>query len=211
MPSARIGVTWAVKVQEHVLDVLYRLAARGGELFLCVEGVGVLPGNRKIMNDCTRQHTCPNNTDVRTAPLFSLTHAMPKRSADDADVETAIQATNIDDDDWMQKLLQVDEDPLILIISQILNKCNIEMKTIKKARIELPSFSLAKWADFAQQAGLPRNPDNLQLEHFSTPVYQLPPSFHKAIFESSWHAQDVYQEVVTREESRVRTLDPVCK
>lgn len=136
---------------------------------------------------------------------------MPKRSADDADVETAIQATNIDDDDWMQKLLQVDEDPLILIISQILNKCNIEMKTIKKARIELPSFSLAKWADFAQQAGLPRNPDNLQLEHFSTPVYQLPPSFHKAIFESSWHAQDVYQEVVTREESRVRTLDPVCK
>ena len=138
---------------------------------------------------------------------------MPKRPLDDADVETAIQAVNIDDDDWMQKLLEVDKDPLVLIISQILNERNIQMQTIKKARIELPSFSSAKWADFAERAGLPRNPQNLRLEYFSTPVYQLPPSFHKAIFESSWRAQDVYQEVVeqTREESRVRTLDPVRK
>jgi hypothetical protein len=32
---------------------------------------------------------------------------MPKRPADDANIENAIQATGIKDDDWMQKLLEV--------------------------------------------------------------------------------------------------------
>ena len=135
---------------------------------------------------------------------------MSKRPADDADVETAIQAAGITDNDWMQKLLKVDREQLILIVSQIVNKSNIDNKSIKKARTELPSFSTAKWIDFAARAGLPENASYLKLEHFDTPVYQLPPSFHKAVFENSWRAQDVYQEVV-EQTSRVRILDPVRK
>lgn len=136
---------------------------------------------------------------------------MPKRPADDADVETAIQATGIEDDDWVQKLLEVDKEQLIQIVNLMVNKSNIN-KSIKKARTELPSFT-AKWIEFAARAGLPENPSYLQLEYFGTPVYQLPPSFHKAVFENSWRAQDVYQEPVeqTREESRIRILDPVRK
>ncbi|KAI0286179.1 hypothetical protein BC826DRAFT_918404 [Russula brevipes] len=135
---------------------------------------------------------------------------MPKRPADDANVETAFQAADINDDYWMKKLLEVDKDQLTLILSLIANKGNIDNRSIKKSRIELPSFSTAKWIDFARRADLPEDPSYLQLEHFDTPVYQLPPSFHKAIFENSWRAQDVYQELVvqTREESRVRILDP---
>jgi hypothetical protein len=136
---------------------------------------------------------------------------MPERRADNSNVETAIQAAGINDNDWITKLLEVDKDQLILILSLIANKGNVDNRSIKKARIELPSFSTAKWIDFAVQAGLLEDPNYLQLEHFDTPVYQLPPSFHKAIFENSWRAQDVYQELVeqTREESRVRILDPV--
>ena len=138
---------------------------------------------------------------------------MPKRPADDANVETAIQAAGIEDDDWIQKLLKVDKEQLILIVSLIVNKSNIDNKSIKRARTELPSFSTEKWIDFAARAGLPEHPSYLQLEYFDTPVYQLPPSFHKAVFENSWRAQDVYQEAVeqTREESRARILDPVSK
>jgi hypothetical protein len=130
-----------------------------------------------------------------------------KRPADDADVETAIQAAGIKDDDWIDKLLEVDEEQLILIV------CDIVNRSIKKARTELPSSSAAKWTDFAARAGLPENPSYLPLGYFEAPVYQLPPSFHKAVFENSWRAQDVYQEAVELPsgESRVRILDPVRK
>ena len=136
---------------------------------------------------------------------------MRKRPADDADVETAIQAAGIEDGDWIQKLLEVNTEQLTLIVSHIINKSNIDNRSIKKARTELPSFSTEKWIDFAARAGLPENPCYLKLEYFGVPVYLLPPSFHKAVFENSWRAQDVYQEVVeqTRGESRVRILDPV--
>jgi len=139
---------------------------------------------------------------------------MPKRPAeDDANVETAIQAAGIKDNDWVQKLLEVDKEQLTLIVSLIANKSNIDNKSIKKARTELSSFSTTKWIDFAARAGLPDDPSYLGLEPFVTPVYQLPPSFHKAVFENAWRTQDVYQETVeqTREESRVRILDPVRK
>ncbi|KAI0275567.1 hypothetical protein BGY98DRAFT_920455 [Russula aff. rugulosa BPL654] len=131
----------------------------------------------------------------------------PKRPADDLDVATAIQAAGIKDDDWIQKLLEVDKEQLTLIASLIVNKSNIDNRTIKKTRTAL---SAAKWTDFAARAGLPEDPRYLKLGYFETPVYLLPPSFHKAVFESSWHAQDVYQEAVeqTREGSRLRILDP---
>ncbi|KAI0282488.1 hypothetical protein BGY98DRAFT_912213 [Russula aff. rugulosa BPL654] len=139
------------------------------------------------------------------------TRITPERPDDvDVDVETAIQAAGINDDDWLQKLLEVDEEQLILIISYLVNKSNIDNKSLKRVRIELPSFSTAKWAEFAAQAGLPKNPSFLQFKYFGTPVYQLPPSFHNAVFENSWRTQDVYQEPVeqSRGESRVRILDP---
>ena len=135
----------------------------------------------------------------------------PKRPADDPDVETAIQAAGIKDDDWIQKLLEVDEEQLLLIVSLIVNKSNIDNRSIKKARIELPSFYTAKWSDFAAQAGLPENPNNLKLESYKTPVCQLPPSFHKAVFKNAWRTQDVYQEVVEQKQAGSRILDPVRK
>jgi hypothetical protein len=142
--------------------------------------------------------------------LSSLQLAQP---ANDANIETAIQAAGIKDDDWMQKLLEVDKEQLIQIVSQIVNKSSIDIKSIKKAQTKLPSFSVAKWIDFAARAGLPEDPSYLELEYFETPVFQLPPSFHKAVFKNAWCTQDVYQEVMaqTREESIVRILDPVHK
>ena len=131
---------------------------------------------------------------------------MPKRPAeDDANVETAIQAAGIKDNDWVQKLLEVDKEQLTLIVSLIANKSNIDNKSIKKARTELSSFSTTKWIDFAARAGLPDDPSYLGLEPFVTPVYQLPPSFHKAVFENT---QDVYQEAV-EQTGGVRILDHV--
>jgi hypothetical protein len=61
---------------------------------------------------------------------------MPKRPADDANVETAIQAAGIEDDDWMQKLLEVDKEQLILIVSLIVNKSNIDNKSIKRPSLQ---------------------------------------------------------------------------
>jgi hypothetical protein len=128
-------------------------------------------------------------------------------------VETAVQDFDIKDDNWIQKLLEVDKDQLTLIIGHLANKGNIDNRSIKRARTQLPSFAAAKWADFAAEVGLPEIPRHLPLEYFQTPVYQLPPSFHKAAFESSWHTQDVYQEAgeQTTGESGIRILDPVCK
>ena len=60
--------------------------------------------------------------------------------------------------------------------------------------------------------GLSKTLDDVDLDSFFTPAYQLPPSFHTANFESAWRAQDVYQEKAsqTREAARFRILDPVC-
>jgi len=136
-----------------------------------------------------------------------------KRLVNDVDVEFAIAAAGIKDDDWLQKLLDLEEEQLILIISFLLNKGNIDNKSIKSARTELPSFSTTKWRDFAAQAGLSEDPSYLRLQYFETPVYQLPPSFHNAVFENSWRAQDAYEEIVVQKcrESRIRILDPVRK
>jgi hypothetical protein len=149
-------------------------------------------------------HTLYSNTPIGKG------WTTPKRPADDLDVATAIQAAGIKDDDWIQKLLEVDKEQLTLIASLIVNKSNIDNRTIKKTRTAL---STAKWTDFAARAGLPEDPGYLKLGYFETPVYLLPPSFHKAVFESSWHAQDVYQEAVeqTRGGSRLGILDPVRK
>src|SRR6266852_1481166 len=132
----------------------------------------------------------------------------PKRPVDNVEVEEAMQAVGIEDNDWLQKLLAVEREQLVLIISCLVNEKSIDNRSIKRARTELPFFSTAKWINFAAKAKLPENPFYLQLTDFETPVYQLPPSFHKAIFENSWRAQDVYQEVVEQTREEYRILDP---
>ena len=76
-------------------------------------------------------------------------------------------------------------------------------------RISLPSFSTVKWDQFASSIGLPEDPEDVDLDNFFTPVYQLPPSFHTANFESAWRAQDVYQEKASQTREGAR-LDRVC-
>lgn len=135
-----------------------------------------------------------------------------KRKLYDAQVEDAIQSFDIQGD-WMSTLLTGDRERLILLIAEIANQRHIDTRSFKKARIDLPSFTSVKWTEFASKSGFPENPKDLQLNLFTTPVYILPPSFHKSIFENSWRALDVHQEKDERtgEASRVRTLDPVCK
>ncbi|KIL62093.1 hypothetical protein M378DRAFT_129195 [Amanita muscaria Koide BX008] len=74
----------------------------------------------------------------------------------------------------------------------------------------LPSFSDAKWSELAPQFGLHNNVALLQLPTFVTPVYLLPPTFHVANFTPAWPTLDVYRDIdqQTREEARVRILDP---
>jgi len=133
----------------------------------------------------------------------------PKRKAEN--IADALDLVDLEDG-WMKKLLDIDNDSLILIVCELCNQGRITNKRIKAGRISLPSFSTAKWDQFASSIGLPEDPEDVDLDSFFTPVYQLPPSFHTANFESAWRAQDVYQEKAsqTREEARVRILDPVC-
>ena len=66
-----------------------------------------------------------------------------KRPADDVDVESAVQAAGIKDGDWVQKLLDVEEKQLVLLISLLLDKGNIDNRSVKRART---SSSTAKWS-----------------------------------------------------------------
>jgi hypothetical protein len=133
----------------------------------------------------------------------------PKRKAEN--IEDAVSLVDLEDG-WMQKLLAIDSETLVLILCELCNQGRITSKRIKTGRTSLPSFSTAKWDQFASRIGLPEDPQDVDLDSFTTPIYQLPPSFHTANFESAWRAQDVYQEKAsqTREETRVRILDPVC-
>lgn len=102
----------------------------------------------------------------------------------DIDIEDVIQSVDLEEG-WMQKLLEVDDEELALIIGDLANQSNLTNKSIKKARTTLPSFCTEKWADFARRVDLPTDPEYLGLEFFKTPVYQLPPSFHEAVVENS--------------------------
>ena len=114
---------------------------------------------------------------------------------------------------WMEKLLALDKDNLASILVDLANKGDISNSTFEGVRTTLPSFSAPNWVDFAEQFGLPSDFESLALEHFVTPSYPLPPSFHGAIIENSWGTQDVYRErrMQTTEEARVRMLDPVSQ
>jgi hypothetical protein len=96
---------------------------------------------------------------------------MPKRNIkrNSRDLyEHAIQSVDLGEG-WMQKLLEIDKEDLA-------NQNNITNSTIKKARTHLPSFSVAKWVDFAEKTDLPSDSELLALKPFVTPSYPLPPS-----------------------------------
>jgi len=86
---------------------------------------------------------------------------------------------------WIDEILDTEPDVLVLIIGKLANATKISSSTFKKARISLPSFSDEKWEKFAKLNDLPADPDLLELDEFKTPVYHLPPSFHKTCFEKS--------------------------
>ncbi|KAI0302509.1 hypothetical protein BC826DRAFT_1101407 [Russula brevipes] len=96
---------------------------------------------------------------------------MLKRPADDAPIETAIQAAGVDGD-VLQELLEVDEERPDRQQRQYRHHQEGSKQT---------SVSKTKWLDFAAQAGLPQNRKDLRLERFETPALQLPPSFYKAV------------------------------
>jgi hypothetical protein len=126
------------------------------------------------------------------------------------DVDGAIESVNLEEG-WFDTLLTVEPDVLALIMGELANLAKVRMSQIKRARTGLESFSKAKWVTFAEHFGLPSDAAQLQLGHFPTPTYRLPLSFHEAVFETAWRAQDVFQERVkqNREAARVRILDPV--
>jgi len=110
-------------------------------------------------------------------------------------------------------LLQLDHDELVVVLAHIANEACISTDLLKTARIDLPSFSAAKWSDLAPQLGLPQNLSQVNFYTFQTPRYHLPLSLHEAMFENARLWQDVCQEKVDqiRPEASVRILDPVCR
>ena len=133
---------------------------------------------------------------------------MPKRN-NDIDVEDLIT--------WNEKsidgLLQLDFDQLVVVLAHIANEACISTDLIKTARVDLPSFSAAKWSDLAPQLGLPQDVSHVDLDTFKTPRLHLPLSLHEAMFENAWLWQDVCREKVDqlRVEANIRILDPVCR
>ncbi|KIL59813.1 hypothetical protein M378DRAFT_84610 [Amanita muscaria Koide BX008] len=134
---------------------------------------------------------------------------MAKRSREDIDVDELINSINLDKG-LRAGLLELTADELAALLADFANSANLPTAAFKKARLGLPSFSTVKWAEFAEEYGLPLNPSYLGLEPFTTPRYRLPPSLHETMFENAWRWQDVYREKVDqgREEGKARLLEP---
>jgi len=133
-------------------------------------------------------------------------------TAEDIDVDDVVSCINLDKG-LVHGLLDLTHDELVAVLADVANKAQITNSNFKKARIDLPSFSTVKWSNFAEQYGLSPDPERVSFEAFSTPRYRLPPTFHKMMFESAWRSQDVFREppYQTREDAKVRILDPVCQ
>ena len=136
---------------------------------------------------------------------------MAKRKTVDTNVDDIAESVNLDHG-LIAGLLDLQSDELAIFLADIANTANIATTAFKNTRAQLKSFSEAKWTNLAPDFGLPLNPENLQLEVFETPRYHLPLSLHQTMFVNAWHWQDAYREKVaqSREEARVRILDPVC-
>jgi hypothetical protein len=136
---------------------------------------------------------------------------IPKRT-DDIDVHSIVESTN-QDNQLLDELLRLDRDELTVLLAHIANEASITTSMLKMARSELPSFSLATWAKFAKEFGLPAKPSSLQLEPFKTPRYRLPLTLQVSMFENAWRWHDVYGEKFehTKEATKVNILEPVCQ
>jgi hypothetical protein len=134
-----------------------------------------------------------------------------KRSLD-IDVDDILASMNLDRG-LRAAVLELSQDELAAVLGELANHGNLPTSAVKKARVDLPSFSKAKWSDFALEYGLPRVASALSLGTFTTPKYRLPPSLHETILENAWRWQDVYRERMFQETEagKVRFLEPVCQ
>ena len=132
-----------------------------------------------------------------------------KRKAQDAAILNSIEQVDLPDG-WLEKLVALGPG-LARVIGELANRGQISASEIKRARTNLPSFSVAKWSDLAPGFGLSAEPLMAKFEAFSIPAVHLPLSFHEAIIGEAWRIQDVYQERVAqdREEARIRIFDAV--
>jgi hypothetical protein len=127
----------------------------------------------------------------RHVTVFGLcdqsTYTMPKqqRSKDDnINVNDLTAAINMDKG-LIDGLLQFNCDELAMLIAHVANEANITTTTFKITRTNLPSFSVTKWSNLAEQFGLSQNIEQLELESFTTAKYHLPPSLHEVMFENA--------------------------
>jgi hypothetical protein len=108
---------------------------------------------------------------------------MGKRNHD-IDVDEIIDSINLYKG-LRAALLELTPDELAALLADLANSANLPNATFKKARVDLPSFSVVKWSEFAEEYGL---------------------------HENAWRWQDVYREKLDLgEETRVRLLEPVCQ
>ncbi|KAJ7212078.1 hypothetical protein GGX14DRAFT_621645 [Mycena pura] len=96
------------------------------------------------------------------------------------------------------------------IVAEIVNRLGIKDSALKRARVELPSFSKITWGQVASHFGLLRTFGWLSFDSIpGVTLCYLPPSFHKELLMRSWSAMNVYAEPTQRklEAPRVRLLD----
>lgn len=133
------------------------------------------------------------------------------KSNDDIDADDIIDSMKTDKG-LRAAFAELTHDELAVVLGDLANSANLPNAAFKTARLDLPSFSTAKWSEFAEQYGLHNDVSYLNLESFKTARYRLPPSFHQALSGNAWRSQDVYREKIDqeREGARVRLLEPVC-
>src|ERR1700735_1362397 len=100
---------------------------------------------------------------------------MAKCSHEDIDVDEIIASVNLDKG-LRAGLLELTADELAALLADFANSANLPTAALKKARVDLPSFSVVKWSEFAKEFGLPDNASHLGLALFKTPRYRLSPS-----------------------------------
>ena len=136
-----------------------------------------------------------------------------KRSRDiDIDVDDVIASMNLDRG-LLAAFKELTEDELAALLGELANRARLPTSAFKRARVDLTSFSKAKWSYFAPHYGLTEQFLTLNINLFTTPRYRLPPSLHETMLRNAWHWQDVYGESMfqQREAGKVRLLEPVCR
>ena len=91
------------------------------------------------------------------------------------DVDKLIAQSNLHKG-FRAEVLELTDDELVALFASL---ANLWTATFKKTRVDLPSFSTAKWTEFAKEPGLPLDAPYLQLVPFTTQKYRLPPLLHE--------------------------------